>query len=466
MPLVRVSNQNRPYFFSKSGLFKYFQTDSDTQMYLSSSALMFFRDWDFSLGHMSMDLSSVLAALSSSMVPSVTGTNNQVASPHGCFLGLAGPEPSGPLIYPGQHLHGSRGYLNVVPAGPTPPLGPLGTQREAVGTPEVTIVLPLCCATEALRRFPCSSPQCPRRVTIGCQGGQQCQDPSQNQPPDGWNQRVVVDGGALYDLGGTIIPSSTTPLERFEVDLMDFEVSGSGEVPNPTRPEQWAPWEPRLPKRDAHTYETACWVIQEITRREEEQEFDFLLDYFYLIRDEIYDRMYRSWEENQLSDAFHQVWNVMPFPKKKTWEAVPGPSAPHSAHPGRDAAAELAAAVEEGILEPAKQLASEIKAQGAPEVDSWSKSTDLCAPAACPAPAGHGMCCPVDSPCCTQRDSELQQLNDQMQSIVHTLGIKNVFKTHMRSEGASSVGKQTEPSEEATEILSLLQVRKSAFPML
>ena len=56
---------------------------------------------------------------------------------------------------------------------------------------------------------------------------------------------------------------------------MDFEVGGSGEVPNPTRPEQWAPWEPRLPQRDAYNYETACFVLQEATRREEEQEFDF-----------------------------------------------------------------------------------------------------------------------------------------------------------------------------------------------
>ena len=39
-----------------------------------------------------------------------------------------------------------------------------------------------------------------------------------------------------------------------------------------------------------------------------------------------------------------------------------------------------------------------------------------------------------------------------MQLIVHTLGMKNIFKAHMRSEGASSVGKETEPSEKATEI--------------
>ena len=176
---------------------------------------------------------------------------------------------------------------------------------------------------------------------------------------------------------------------------------------------------------------------------------------FYLIRAEIYDRMYQSWEENQLRNAFHQVWNVTPSPQEKTREAVPGPSVPHSAYPGRDAAGELAAAFEEGILEAAKQASLEIRAGGAPKVDSWLKSTDLCGPAVCPAPAGHGMYCPVDCPRRTQRDSELHELKDQMQVIVHTLGIKNIFKTHMPSEGASSVGKETEPSEEATEISSI-----------
>ena len=76
-------------------------------MYLCSSALIFYIDWDFSLGHMSMDLSSVLAALSSRGVSSVTGTNIQVASPQGCTPGLAGPEPSGTFIHPGQHLQDS-----------------------------------------------------------------------------------------------------------------------------------------------------------------------------------------------------------------------------------------------------------------------------------------------------------------------------------------------------------------------
>ena len=42
-----------------------------------------------------------------------------------------------------------------------------------------------------------------------------------------------------------------------------------------------------------------------------------------------------------------------------------------------------------------------------------------------------------------------------MQFIVHTLGIKNVFKSHMRSEGPSWVGKETEPSKEATDIFPI-----------
>ena len=62
---------------------------------------------------------------------------------------------------------------------------------------------------------------------------------------------------------------------------------------------------------------------------------------------------------------------------------------------------------------------------------------------------------PVNCPCRTRRDSELQELKDQMQSIVHTWGIINIFKTHMRSEGVSLVGKETEPSEEATEIFPI-----------
>ena len=55
---------------------------------------------------------------------------------------------------------------------------------------------------------------------------------------------------------------------------MDFEVSGSAEVLNPTHPEQWAPWEPRLHPGDAHNFETGCWLMQERLGRFEEQAFE------------------------------------------------------------------------------------------------------------------------------------------------------------------------------------------------
>ena len=77
-------------------------------MYLCSSALIFYIDSYFSLGHMSMDMSRVLAALSFCRVPSVTATNIQVASPQGCTPRLASPEHSGTFIQPGQHLHANR----------------------------------------------------------------------------------------------------------------------------------------------------------------------------------------------------------------------------------------------------------------------------------------------------------------------------------------------------------------------
>ena len=42
-----------------------------------------------------------------------------------------------------------------------------------------------------------------------------------------------------------------------------------------------------------------------------------------------------------------------------------------------------------------------------------------------------------------------------MQGNVHTLAMQNILKTHMACEGASSVGKETEPSEEARETFSI-----------
>ena len=126
---------------------------------------------------------------------------------------------------------------------------------------------------------------------------------------------------------------------------MDFEVSGPGETPPPTGPNQLAPWEPRLPLGMAHNFGTGCWVGQGRLRRWEEEEFDFLIEFFSFVFGRTHDREHREWEENQLRNAFQQVWNATPFAKEKTWESVPGPSAPYSLLPGRDAEAELAAAV-------------------------------------------------------------------------------------------------------------------------
>ena len=148
--MVHVRDPDQQYFSSKSNLSKSLKIDSETQMYLYSSSLSASMDGDFSLGDMSMELSSVLAAPCSHGVPWVTRTNMVVVAPQGCTLGPAGPEPSGTFIHPRQHLHGSTGYLNVVPPGPTTSLGPGGTQLEGVGIPEVTILLPLCRATETL----------------------------------------------------------------------------------------------------------------------------------------------------------------------------------------------------------------------------------------------------------------------------------------------------------------------------
>ena len=88
-------------------------------------------------------------------------------------------------------------------------------------------------------------------------------------------------------------------------------------------------------------------------------------------------------------------------------------------------------------------------------MDSWLRTTEISGPTVCSGPSGHGMYCPADCSCRFQRDAELQTLKDQMHLITETLGIKNLFKTHMRSEGASSVEQATEPSEEATEIFSI-----------
>ena len=74
-----------------------------------------------------MDLASVVAALASVGVRvsgSTPNNNVQEDSSRACPTGLAGPEPSGTINDPGQHFHGSRGYLNVVPLVSQPQLAP------------------------------------------------------------------------------------------------------------------------------------------------------------------------------------------------------------------------------------------------------------------------------------------------------------------------------------------------------
>ena len=79
-----------------------------------------------------MDLASVVAALASVGVRvSGSNPNNNIQgdSSRACPTGLAGPEPSGTHIDPGQHFHGSRGYLNVVPLVSQPQLARLRNLR-------------------------------------------------------------------------------------------------------------------------------------------------------------------------------------------------------------------------------------------------------------------------------------------------------------------------------------------------
>ena len=71
---------------------------------------------------------------------------------------------------------------------------------------------------------------------------------------------------------------------------------------------------------------------------------------------------------------FVQIWEASPFPKEKTKAPVAGPSAPHPSVFIRD---DLAAAVEEGILEAARQASLEIRTEGAPQVDSWLRTLRL-----------------------------------------------------------------------------------------
>ena len=101
-----------------------------------------------------MDLASVVAALASVGVRvsgSAPKSSVQVDSSRACPTGLAGPEPSGTINDPGQHFHGSRGYLNVASVVSAPQPAPQYGPVDPAATGEVTITLPWCCANEALK---------------------------------------------------------------------------------------------------------------------------------------------------------------------------------------------------------------------------------------------------------------------------------------------------------------------------
>ena len=408
-----------------------------------------------------MDLASVVAALASVGVRVSGSTPNssvQVDSSRACPTGLAGPEPSGTFHDPGQHFHGSRGYLDVASVVSAPQPAPQYGPVVPAASGEVTITLPWCCANEALRGMPCASPSCPRRAQISSCGDPVYPNPSRNWPSSSWNPPAYDDGNApvdLTELAGTNIPYQCPTFETTDADLNDIEMGGPGEVPSYNRPASWAHWDDHLSPevtRNLEALEALCLLATSKLIGQERIASDFLMEYFFLLQDEINTRMWWRSQEDDSFAIFLQIWKASPFPKEKGTAPVPGPSAPHPPVSIRD---DLAAAVEEGILEAARQASLEIRAEGAPQVDSWLRTTEISGPTACSGPSGHGMYCPADCSCRFQRDAELQLLKDQMHLIIQTLGIKDLFKTHMRSEGASSVEQATEPSEEATEIFSI-----------
>ena len=149
-----------------------------------------------------MDLASVVAALASVGVRvsgSTPHSSVQVDSSRACPTGLAGPEPSGTSNDPGQHFHGSRGSLNVVPLASQPQFAPQYGPVDSAAPGDVTITLPWCCANEALKGMPCVSPSCPRRAHISSCGDPNYPNPSRNWPSSSLNQPA-------YDIGNAPIP--------------------------------------------------------------------------------------------------------------------------------------------------------------------------------------------------------------------------------------------------------------------
>ena len=283
--------------------------------------------------------------------------------------------------------------------------------------------------------MPCASPSCPRRAHISSCGDPDYHNPSRNWPSSSWNPPAYDDGNApvdLTELAGTNIPYGGPTFETTDADLKDIEMGGPGEVPSYNRPASWAHWGDHLSPevtRNLEALEALCYLASSKLIEQERIASDFLTEYFFLLQNEINTRMWWRSQEDDSFAIFLQIWEASPFAKEKAKAPVPGPSAPHPPVSIRD---DLAAAVEEGILEAARQASLEIRAEGAPQVDFWLRTTEISGPTACSGPSGHGMYCPADCSCRFQRDTELQLLKDQMHLIIQTLGIKNLFKTHMR----------------------------------
>ena len=258
-----------------------------------------------------MDLASVVAALASVGVRVSGSTPNssvQVDSSRACPTGLAGPEPSGIINDPGQHFHGSRGYLNVVPLVSQPQLAPQYGPVDPATSGEVTITLPWCCANEALRGMPCASPSCPRRAQISsCGDPNYHPNPSRNWPSSSWNLPAYADGNApveLTDLAGTNTPYQCPHFETIDADLNDIEMGGPGEVPSYNRPASWAQWDDHLSSevtRNLEALEALCLLATSKLIGQERIASDFLMEYFFLLQEEINTRM---WWRSQEDDSF------------------------------------------------------------------------------------------------------------------------------------------------------------------
>ena len=250
--------------------------------------------------------------------------------------------------------------------------------------------------------MPCASPSCPRRALISSCGDPDYHNPSRNWPSSSWNPPAYDDGNApvdLTELAGTNLPYGGPTFETMDADLNDVEMGGPGEVPSYNRPASWAHWGDHLSPevtRNLEALEALCYLATSKLIEQERIASDFLTEYFFLLQDEINTRMWWRSQEDDSFAIFLQIWEASPFPKEKVRAPVPGPSAPHPPVSIRD---DLAAAVEEGILEAARQASLEIRAEGAPQVDSWLRTTEISGPTACSGPSGHGMYCPADCSC-------------------------------------------------------------------